>query len=250
VIVLTSSSFGQHAIAAAGVSQTRVRQRSVQKPFRRMSPPQALRKKEWALLRRDPWLLSQTLMQLLYLLPPALLLWLNFGSNAGVFVVVIPVLVMASGQLAGGLAWLCISGEDAHDLVTTAPIAPRAVMVAKVEAVLGAIVIILAPLLLLIALWSWQMALIAALGIALAAASATAIQMWFRVPSRRSMFRRRQVASRTATLSEAFVSIMWAGAAALVASGLVGAIVAIVPVVLAVAILGLAWLISPKGVAR
>ncbi|HEV7719375.1 MAG TPA: permease [Arsenicitalea sp.] len=250
VIVLTSSSFGQHAIAAAGVSQTRVQQRGVQKPFRRISQRQALRKKEWALLRRDPWLLSQTLMQLLYLLPPALLLWLNYGSNTEVFVVVIPVLVMASGQLAGGLAWLCISGEDAHDLVTTAPIAPRAVMVAKVEAVLGAIVMILAPLLLLIAFWSWQMALIAALGIALAATSATAIQMWFRVPSRRSMFRRRQVASRTATLSEAFASIMWAGAAALVASGLVGAIVAVVPAVLALGVLGLAWLISPKGVAR
>jgi ABC-2 type transport system permease protein len=222
----------------------------VQKPFRRLSQGQALRKKEWALLRRDPWLLSQTLMQLLYLLPPALLLWLNFGSNAGVFVVVIPVLVMASGQLAGGLAWLCISGEDAHDLMATSPIAPRAVMVAKVEAVLGAIAMILAPLLLLIAIWSWPMALIAALGIALASASATAIQMWFRVPSSRSMFRRRQVASRTATLSEAFASIMWAGAAGLVASGLVGTVVAVVPALLALAVLGLAWLISPKGVAR
>jgi hypothetical protein len=49
--------------------------------------------------------------------PPALLLWINFGDAAGIFVVVAPVLVMASGQLAGGLAWLAISGEDAHDLV-------------------------------------------------------------------------------------------------------------------------------------
>jgi ABC-2 type transport system permease protein len=250
VIILTSSSFGRHAIAAAGVSHMRVQQRSVHKPFRRLSQRQALRKKEWALLRRDPWLLSQTLMQLLYLLPPALLLWLNFGRNAGVFVVVIPVLVMASGQLAGGLAWLCISGEDAHDLVSTAPVPPRAVLVAKVEAVLGAIAVILAPLLLIVAVSSLQMALIAVLGIALASASATAIQMWFRVPSRRSMFRRRQVASRTATLSEAFASIMWAGAAGLVASGLVGTVVAVVPALLALGVLGLAWLISPRGVAR
>ena len=34
---------------------------------------QALRRKEFRLLRRDPWLMSQTLMQLLYLVPPALL---------------------------------------------------------------------------------------------------------------------------------------------------------------------------------
>ena len=71
-----------------------------------------------------------------------------------------------------------------------------------------------APLLLLLALASPVAALITAACAALAAASATAIQLWFRSPMRRSMFRRRQVASRLATLSEAFVSIMWAGVAA------------------------------------
>ena len=43
----------------------------------------ALRRKEWLLLRRDPWLASQTLMQLLYLLPPALLLWRSFEEGGG-----------------------------------------------------------------------------------------------------------------------------------------------------------------------
>ena len=41
-----------------------------------------LRRKEWTLLLRDPWLVSQTLMQLLYLLPPALMLWQAFGDAA------------------------------------------------------------------------------------------------------------------------------------------------------------------------
>ena len=58
---------------------------------------------------------------------------------------------MAAGQLAGGLAWLAISGEDAHDLVVTAPVSPRSVLIAKIEAVLGIIAMILAPLLLLMA---------------------------------------------------------------------------------------------------
>ena len=61
--------------------------------------------------------MSQTLMQLLYLVPPALLLWRSFADGAGSLVVLVPVLVMAAGQLAGGLAWLAISGEDAPDLV-------------------------------------------------------------------------------------------------------------------------------------
>ena len=100
-----------------------------------MTQRQALRAKEWKLLARDPWLLSQTLMQILYLLPPALFLWVSYGEAAGSLVVVVPVVVMAAGQLAGGLAWLAISGEDAHDLVVTAPIQPRAVLLAKIEAV-------------------------------------------------------------------------------------------------------------------
>ena len=46
---------------------------------------------------------------------------------------------MAAGQLAGGLAWLSISGEDAPDLVATAPIAARRMLWAKIEAVIGVI---------------------------------------------------------------------------------------------------------------
>ena len=99
-----------------------MRQRRWSPGFRSRSPGRVLRHKEWALLARDPWLMSQTLMQVLYLLPPALLLWRSFRDGTGALVVLVPVLVMAAGQLAGGLAWLSISGEDAPDLVATAPI--------------------------------------------------------------------------------------------------------------------------------
>lgn len=52
-------------------------------------------------------------MQLLYLVPPALLLWRSFGDSSAALTLITPVIVMAAGQLAGGLAWLTISGEDA-----------------------------------------------------------------------------------------------------------------------------------------
>jgi ABC-2 type transport system permease protein len=246
VIAATSASFGRLAIAAVGVSKADGR-RQMQTAFRRSTQKQALRLKEWKLLARDPWLLSQTLMQILYLLPPALLLWINYGESTGIFVVVVPVIVMASGQLAGGLAWLAISGEDAHDLVVTAPVSPRTVLAAKIEAVLSVLALILVPLLLLIAVSSPQVALVTALGAALAAGSATAIQLWFRTPMRRSMFRRRQVASRMATISEAFASIMWAGMAALLVAGSWIAVIAVVPALIALGVLGLAWALSPKG---
>jgi ABC-2 type transport system permease protein len=193
-------------------------------------------------LLRDPWLVSQTLMQILYLLPPALLLWLNFGRSAGSAVVVVPVLVMAAGQLAGGLAWLAISGEDAHDLVTTAPVAPRAVLVVKIESVLVVIGVVLAPILLLVALSSWQAALATAAFAALSAGSATAIQLWFRVQARRSLFRRRQVSSRLATISEALASIMWAGCGALAVAA---SWLALAPGLLAAIVLLVAFAISP-----
>jgi ABC-2 type transport system permease protein len=246
IVALTSRSFARHAIAAGGISRAPAARQRL-RSFGSGSPKQALRRKEWRLLARDPWLLSQTLTQLLYLVPPALLLWVNFGDAAGVQVIVVPVLVMASGQLAGGLAWLAISGEDAHDLVATAPVRPRMVLEAKVEAVVAVIALVLAPLLVLLALASLRSAVVVAVCAALAAGSATAIQLWFRMPMRRSMFRRRQVASRLATLSEAFASIMWAGTAALLAAGSWMAFAAIVPAVLAVGVLGIAWLLGPRG---
>ena len=243
MIALTASSYGHHAISASGLSHVRSQRRAPAKGFRPVSQRQVLRSKEWRLLQRDPWLLSQTLMQLLYLVPPALLLWMNFGSHAGAYVVVVPVLVMASGQLAGGLAWLAISGEDAHDLVVTAPVTPRTVLLAKIEAVGAVIAIILAPLLVLMAFASPFFALVTALCAALSAGSATAIQLWFRVVARRAMFRRRQVASRAATLSEALSSIMWAGTGALLAAG---SWLALLPAFIAILVLFFAWLISPR----
>ena len=107
------------------------------------------------LLRRDPWLMSQTLMQLLYLVPPAVMLWRSFGQGARARCkLLVPVLVMAAGQLAGGLAWLAISGEDAPELVATAPVPSRFILRAKIEAVLGVIAIIFAPLVAVMAIAS------------------------------------------------------------------------------------------------
>jgi ABC-2 type transport system permease protein len=217
-VAIFSPRFGDYVVAAAGVVQARRRQRDGRN-FRGGSPMRALRQKEWALLKRDPWLVSQTLMQLLYLLPPALLLWKSFAHGGGALVLLVPVLVMAAGQLAGGLSWLAISGEDAPDLVATAPVAPWAIMRAKIEAVMSGIALVFAPFVLLLALVSPYSALIAALGIAIAAASATAIQLWFRTQAKRSHFRRRQTSSRMATFAEAFSSITWAAAAALAAAG-------------------------------
>jgi ABC-2 type transport system permease protein len=218
-IALFSGRFGEHAIAAAGVSDAGVMQRRRHNGFRRVSPKAALRRKEWTLLVRDPWLASQTLMQLLYLLPPGLMLWRAFGGHSDDLVLLVPVLVMAAGQLAGGLAWLAISGEDAPDLVATAPIPADWIVRAKMEAVTGSVALVFSPLVIAMALASPRDAVVAAAGIGASATSATLIQLWFRTQARRKHFRRRQTASRVATFAEAFSSITWAGTFGLIAAG-------------------------------
>ena len=217
-IALFSPRFGDHAIAAAGVSDAGVFQRRGRAGFRRTSPRGALRQKEWTLLRRDPWLASQTLMQLLYLLPPGLMLWRAFGGHNDDLVLLVPVLVMAAGQLAGGLAWLAISGEDAPDLVATAPIPASWIVRAKMEAVIGSVALVFSPFIVAMALASPRGALTAAAGICTSSASATLIQLWFRTQAKRKHFRRRQTSSRVATFAEAFSSITWAGTFGLLAA--------------------------------
>jgi ABC-2 type transport system permease protein len=207
------------------------------------SRQQALRWKEFLLLRRDPWLVSQTLMQLLYLVPPALMLWRSFADSTLAIVLITPVIVMAAGQLAGGLAWLTISGEDAADLVATAPLPASRVIRAKIEVVLIAIGVIFAPLVLALALASPLQAAVTASGVLIAAASATAIQLWFRVQARRSQFRRRQTSSRLATFAEAFSSIGWAATAAL---ALAIPMAALVSGLMTAGMLAATWKISPR----
>jgi ABC-2 type transport system permease protein len=240
-IVVFSARFGSHAIAASSVAATGARQ-AQRAGFRRRAPARTLRQKEWTLLLRDPWLVSQTLMQLLYLLPPALLLWRSYGEGTGALVVLVPVLVMAAGQLAGGLAWLAISGEDAPDLVATAPILRSHIVRAKVEAVLGGIAIAFAPFIVALAFLSVYAAFVSALGILMAAVAATGIQFWFRKQATRRYFRHRQTASRFATFAEAFSSISWAAAAALAAGG---TLYALFPAAIGLGILAAARWMSP-----
>jgi ABC-2 type transport system permease protein len=181
-------------------------------------------------------------MQLFYLLPPAYMLWEGFGDGNSIAIVVVPVIVMASGQLAGGLAWLAISGEDAPELVTTAPVSARQVIRAKVEAVLTGVGLISLPLVLLVGIISAKASMVAAVCITLSVVSATAIQLWFRAQAKRSNFRRRQTSSRMATMAEAFSSILWAGTAGLwVAGSVFGFILA----AMVITILAFTWWMSP-----
>jgi ABC-2 type transport system permease protein len=219
------------------------RRSSRRRAFRSGSRQQALRRKEFMLLGRDPWLVSQSLMQLLYLVPPAVLLWRSYSDSSVATMLITPVIVMAAGQLSGGLGWLTISGEDAPDLVAAAPLPRPRLIRAKIEVVLFVIGVLFAPLVLALLFASLEQAAITAAGILVAAASATAIQLWFRVQARRTQFRRRQTSSRLATFAEAFASIGWAATSALALSL---PIAAVITGLMTLALLAATWKFSPR----
>ena len=241
-IAVYAPRFSAYVQATAGIAERRGGGR-----LRGRSPGAVLRAKEWALLRRDPWLVSQTLVQLLYLMPPAYLLWLTFSGGLDVVAILVPVLVTAGGQFAGGLAWLAISGEDAPDLIATAPIPAGLEIRAKFEATVGGTLMVFGPFLLGVAVATPWAGVVATIGIALAAAGATAIQYWYRLQATRGRIRRRQTASRFTTYAEALSSIAWAGSAAMAVEG---NRLALVLAGLGGIVLLLAWLLRPASSRR
>ncbi|NKB52485.1 MAG: permease [Rhizobiaceae bacterium] len=244
VIAYSARRFAVDAQATSGLVEGRNKTEAFSGFQRRSNMSSVLRRKEWDLLKRDPWLLSQSLQQLLYLFTPGMLLWVNYGSGFGVYYVVIPVVVMAAGQLAGGLSWVTISGEDAHELIDTSPVTSRAMLRAKSEAVIVVVGLATSPFLIALLWFSPRAAVCLAIGILMATCCAVMIQLWHRSQCSRSLFRRRQVSSKTATISEAAVSIIWAtGAALAFRHGLF-----LIPFALIAGLLmWVAWLLRPQG---
>ncbi|MEP7155229.1 MAG: hypothetical protein ABI905_05620 [Betaproteobacteria bacterium] len=100
--------------------------------------------KEWKLLLRDPQIISQTLLQVFYLLP---LMLLGFRGDRNAWMI-IPGFVVISAMLAGNLAWLTLAAEDAPDLVGTAPVSLNRIRWIKALAAVLPVLAMLAPLVL------------------------------------------------------------------------------------------------------
>ncbi len=213
--------------------------------FSRLGAMALMRRKEWRLVWRDPWLISQSLMQLLYLIPLFVLMLMTSGNDAVTAPVLAAMLVMASGQLSGGLAWLTLSGEQAHDLVLTAPLKPRAIYTAKLQAVAAMVAIVILPVLLGLAVLYPRVLPVAAAGAFLASASAIGVQFLFRGRGDRRHFGRREGSPRMATMIEALAAVSWAGATGVAAiNPLAGAIAALPALLIVLAV----WLLRRNAV--
>jgi ABC-2 type transport system permease protein len=241
--VLFGERFARAAIASAGApAHAGVAARGASRFG--ASASAALRIKERRVVWRDPWLMSQLLLQAAYTTPLAVILWRGGGPTGTVGVAFTPALVVIAAQLAGALSWIALSAEDAPDFLTTAPL-PRAVIErAKIAAIGQPIALILALPLAALAFASPWAGLCALLFGAGAIASAALVNLWRQAPSRRGLVLRRHSQSKLVGMMEHLVSILWAVATT---TAVIGSWVALVPLAAVAAVLALnrKWAASP-----
>lgn len=178
-------------------------------------------RKELLLIGRDSALLSQVLLRVLYLIPLALVLSRNAAHGTGaVLAGGAGGVVFLAGQVAGSLAWITLSAEEAPDLLAVSPARIAVLRRAKLAAALIPVGLFL---ILPIGVLAWFAPVAAGwttLGVLLAAWSSGLINVWHQRPGKRSEFRRRGGASWMATLAEMVVSALVAGAVGLAVAGL------------------------------
>jgi ABC-2 type transport system permease protein len=183
-------------------------------------------RKELRLLIRDPMLLSQVLLRTLYVVPltfvmiksgahdPAtgLVSQIRLASLAGA-------ITFMAGQVAGSLAWITISAEDAPELLACAPVDGALVRRAKLTATMIPVAVLLTlPLLVLIWLSPWAGAC-AAFGVAASAVSSGLVNLWFEKPAPRKAFRNRRGGSVVGAIAEIVLGLGWAATTGIAAAG-------------------------------
>lgn len=98
----------------------------------------AVLRKEWRAILRDPYLVSQVLLQLVYMLPVAFIVFVDNPQAATALFepVLVGMLVVIPGTLAAALARICFAGEEAADLLAASPNPPALLTRLKLLAVL------------------------------------------------------------------------------------------------------------------
>jgi ABC-2 type transport system permease protein len=233
-----ASSFASDAAAISGIgSRKRRATRAAQKM--QSGVRRTLVRKEWRLLRRDPLLLSQILLPLLYFIPLFAVFGSRFGDQgfdrvsaagfASAFVLMLT-------SFAASLAWLTVSAEDAPDLIASAPVSRDEIDNAKaLAAAVPSVALLLPPaigaaIFVTPAAGFWMV-----IGGAAAIISTCLIAIWHQTPGSRKQFRRRTRGSLMLNFGRSFVALGWIGATGLAVSG--WAIFAILPALVALGLL-------------
>lgn len=204
---LFAASAVQSANAPAQVASLRRRNT----PIRfRAGLGRALRVKEWRLLSRDPWLISQIMLQIVYTLPVSIIIWRSQGPNGSIALSVAPAIVVISAQISASLAWLTISSEDAPEFIASAPVTRAEIERRKLQAIAFPLVCFLALPVLGLAWFSLEAAVYAIVFAVGASLSTAFLNLWHPMPARRAMVLRRHSQSKLIAIMEHLLSLLWA----------------------------------------
>jgi ABC-2 type transport system permease protein len=193
-----------NAVAANGAAAKTVKTRSSGMLNADRGPIAVMRSKEWLLIARDPWLMTEIAKQVVIMLPGMLVLWHTSGS-AYVWLG----LALLAGQLAGSLTWLTVSTEDAADLLTTAPVRRADLNWAKLQAALIPCAVFMAAPLAVVFMTGLTVGftvLVCSIGTAV---SVGLYHLRHGVPAKRSQIGRRGDKAQMHALYELAIGILW-----------------------------------------
>lgn len=166
--------------------------------------------KEWRLILRDPHLISQVALQLIYLLPLCFVIFQRSDAQLPMLAIA---LTLLCSSLAASLAWIVVSAEDAPDLLRLAPAPGRTLALAKLAAaILPPLAIVLIPLAwLLLRMPATGLAAALTVGGAVCACALTA--HWCGRPASRSDFTTRGKSDVLTQILQMVNSLSWGGLA-------------------------------------
>lgn len=204
VVRLTTEGFANALQEGSESTTTRSSARGGRRDFRG-GLARIVMAKELALIARDPMIIAKSLLQLLYLVP----LMVIMVRRADLAAVMAGSLVVLSSNLAGTLAWLTVSGEEAPDLVRMSPVSEERVRWLKVSAALLPVAVVLVPFLAWFAWLSPRQLVIVTLFAAAGLASAAVIQVWTGKPGQKRDMRVRVKQNVAMNFIEGFCGMGW-----------------------------------------
>lgn len=223
VLVLHRSfAYGIGAADASTGSRRRKRAKT-QVRFATADTLRSLLRKEWKLIRRDPYLISQVLLQSAYMLPALFVLLIGNRGDVGGFDLIpgaATALTVLGGVTASSLARIVVVGEESPDLLSASPVGALRVESAKRLAALLPVLAIVVP----VSLWILVVSPLPGVS-ALVVGSATAlavVQMRLWNPaaaSRKDLFKRQRLGDPVVATLESFLPLVTGVAAYLVAIG-------------------------------
>lgn len=197
--------------------------------------------KEWRLILRDPQVISQTLLQMLYLIP-MIVLAITGRQTAWLL---IPGVIILAAMLVGNLAWLTMAAEDAPELIGSSPIGIERIRRYKALAALLPVWLLLLPL---FGYWLFTdppSAGILALCAGAATVSSAVCHLWNPRKGDRRDIKTRNKGAVLTNLIESFSAFGWAGVAACIAGGYWWFLLLALPVALAAPVYS--WVVGRKA---